>query len=209
MKRVIDRNVTFGKAKTSLSNDADRMLKKFRSDLNEAVRDISPEYKEANAVYSETIETLNGFQAVAGKKLDLSSKSAHKAAGTKLRILLGNRETRGMFMDAIDEVERVALKYQGSGKEVVEAGRKTAKRLPIDDDLITQVMMVDEMNAVFGAAGRGSFGGEIEKSVTTAGRMATQSSLQTGIDLAGKGLEKARGINEAGAIKALERILTE
>lgn len=203
MKRIIDNNVTFGKVKTGISGDAERVLKSFRTNLDTALDTNFPEYNAANVKYSETIGALDSIQDVAGRKMDLSGGNADKALGTLLRRTLSNAQSRIRLIDSIDEIESIAKKHGGT----------TDPRLPGvgrgQDDLLTQVLFVDELDRVFGPVARASFQGQIDQALKQGVSAATtqQGAIDLGLTAVGKAAEKAKGINEPNAFKSIKELL--
>jgi hypothetical protein len=205
MKRIIDNNVTFGKVKTGISRDAEGALKSFRANLDNALDTNFPEYNQANIKYSETIEALNSIQDVAGKKMDLSGGNADKALGTLLRRTLSNAQSRIRLIDSIDEIESVAKKHGGTGKLRIEGPTLG------QDDLLTQVLFVDELDSVFGPVARTSFQGQIDQALKqgVAGATTKAGAVDIAVTAAGKAAERVRGINEAGAFKSIKDLLRQ
>lgn len=205
MKKVIDNNVTFGKSKTGMSGDAERALKQFRTDIDDALDSTFPSYDKANTIYSETIGALDSMQGAIGQKLDLSGGNADKALGTKLKSLLSNNQNRINLLDASKEIESIARKHGSGGKLLLEGSSKGGNSIK------KLVMYANELDRMFGAVADSSLAGEVGKVVEGAGVAAT-SPMGLG-DLAIKGIargaEKARGINEAGAFKAIKELLKE
>lgn len=199
LKRIIDRNVTFGKSKSGLSEDAERALKEFRTGLNESLRNASKEYREANTEYSETLDALDSLQKSAGTNVDFFGPRADEALGTSLRRLLGNPIARVNMMNAIDEAEAIGRKYGGDFK----------------GDITRQMLFADELDSLFGTTARASIKGQMQQVSDKAARdaqsavMATQGAPDTGLmsRIIGGSVAKARGINEENAIKAIEEML--
>ncbi len=205
MKRVIDNNVTYGRVKTGISGDAERALKKFRADLDTALDSSFPEYNRANTVYSETISALDSIQDVAGTKMDLSGGNADKALGTLLRRTLSNAQSRIRLIDSIDEIESAAKKHGGSKALKIEGSGLG------NDDLLTQVLFVDELDSVFGPVARTSFQGQIDQALKQGVSATTTKAgaVDMAIDMAGRAAEKVRGINEEGAFQSIKKLLRE
>jgi len=193
MKRIIDNNVTFGKVKTGLSGDTERVLKEFRRNIDESLDSTFPEYNKVNTIYSETIGALDSIQNAAGTKMNLAGGNADKALGTRLRGLMSNVQSRINLVDAVDEIETISRKF-GSN---------------FDDDIATQMLFADELDAVFGPVARTSLGGEIGKNVKTGLDAAAGNKTVAGvaIDLAAKGADKIRGVNEENAFKSINELL--
>jgi len=199
LKRIIDRNVSFGKTKTGLSGESERALKDFRRGLNESLQVASPEYRRANQVYSETLEALDSLQKAAGSSVDMTGDYATEALGNSLRRLLGYTQARANMMGAIDQAD--------------EIGRKTGAKF--DDDITSQMLFADELDSLFGTTARTSLKGQQQQVADKAARdaqavmMATQGAPDTGAisNIVGRGVRAAKGINEENAIKAIEEML--
>lgn len=191
MKRIIDNNVTFGKKKTGgISRDAENVLKGFRVQLDEALDTKFPEYNQANIAYKETIEALNALQDAVGPKADLSGGLADQALGRALRKTMSNFQSRELIIEAIDQIEGVSKKHGGV----------------FDDDLMMQALFADELDSMFGPAARTSFQGQIRQAVKDV-PTSKAGIVDIGIDIAAKTAEKARGINQEGAFKAIKDLL--
>jgi len=205
MKRIIDNNVTFGKVKTGISGDAERALKSFRVGLDKVLDDNFKAYNAANVKYAETINVLNDFQDIAGKKMDLSGGNADKAVGTLLRRLMSNAQSRVRLLDSVDEIESIARKHGGSTLKRIE-GKTQGK-----DDLLMQVLFVDELDAVFGPVARTSLQGQMDQALKQGVSAATSKAgaVDVGLGVIGKAAEKVRGLDEAGAFKAIKELLRD
>lgn len=189
MKRFIDQQVTFGKKGDGLKGEAEGVIKRLRRNLDKSLDDAFPEYNQVNTQYADTIQVLDEFQTAAGRSLNLDSPNVDKALGTASRKLMSNYQSRVALMDSLDNMERVITKYNGK----------------FDDDLLTQVLFFDELNTVFKPAARASFQGDINK---VGQRMLRSGPTKEGlIDTAMEGVQALRGINDDGAIRAMEELL--
>jgi len=184
LKRFIDENVTYGKSGEGLKGAAERALKSLRKNVDAKLDQKFPAYDKVNQKYADTIDALNSFQDVAGKKMDLSAGSADKATGTLLRRLMGNAQSRVRLLDAVNNVENTAKKY----------GSK------FDDDLLTQVLFVDELDTVFGPVARTSFQGQIKQALPT----SKQDVAMRAVESIAK---KVKGIDQESAFKAIKKLL--
>lgn len=205
LKRIIDRNVTFGKTKTGLGGDAERALGKFRTNLDNSLDIKFPEYNRVNTVFSETRTAMDSLQDVAGQKLNLEGPNADKAVGTLLRRVISNAQSRSNLIDSIEGLEAVAQKHGGSGRLKIEGAGGGS------DDLITQILFADELDRVFGPVARASFQGQIDQALKQGAGAVTSKAgaLDAALSGVGKLAEKARGINEEGAFKAIRELLRE
>ena len=191
-KRYIDTQVDYGKRRANpLTQQAERVVKKLRRNLNTALGDEFPQYREANTKFSESLQALEDIQDAVGKKVNFESDRAGEAFGTALRKVLSNYASRNTIIDSIDRVETIAKKYG----------------LQIKDDLINQIIFVNEIDRMFGAVAKGSLKGIFEQSLQKGSDFARSSAAEKAVMLVGKLGEAVRGINEENAIKAIEEIL--
>jgi hypothetical protein len=204
MKRIIDNNVTFGKVKTGISGDAERVLKSFRSGLDEALDTNFPKYNEANVQYSETISALNSIKDVAGTKMDLSGGNADKALGTLLRRTLSNQQSRIRLIDAVDEIDSVAKKHGGGDLLRIEGKGGLG-----NNDLLNQVLFVDELDRVFGATARTSFQGQVSQAVEQGAKVARRGGGELAADAVAAAAKKLQGINDQNAFKSIKELLKQ
>ena len=191
-KRYIDTQVDYGKRRANpLTQQAERVVKKLRRNLNTALGDEFPQYREANTRFSESLQALEDIQEAVGKKVNFESDRAGEAFGTALRKVLSNYASRNTIIDSIDRVETIAKKYG----------------LKIKDDLMNQIIFVNEIDRMFGAVAKGSMKGIFEQSLQKGSDFARSSAAEKAVMLVGKLGEAVRGINEENAIKAIEEIL--
>ena len=186
-KKIIDEQVTFGKSAKGLGGQAERVAKKLRANIDSKLDNTFPVYNEVNTRFADSVKAIDALQDAAGKKLNLFGPNADKATGTLLRRLTSNAQGRVLLMDAIDELETVGRRYGGN----------------FSDDILSQMMFADELDAMFGTVARTSLAGETKKAIQAA-RGGLSERL---IDAAGELAEKARGINEANAIKSMKELL--
>lgn len=191
-KQYLDTQLDFGKrAKDALSGKTERIVKKLRHNLNEALRENSPEYKAANDKFSATTGAIDDFKKAVGSKIDLDSQNIDKALGQASRKLLSNYQSRVQLTDALDMLESTAKKY---GFE-------------INDNILNQLITVNEIDRMFGAPASMTFKGQIQEALQTGVQAARSGMAENAINLAKTGIEKARGINEENAITAIEQLL--
>ncbi len=191
LKRFIDEQVSFGKAGEGLTGRTEGILKNLRRNVDGILDKQFPKYDKVNTVFSETIGAIDALQDVAGKKLNLTGRNADKATGTLLRRLMGNTQSRVRLLDAVDSIESVAKKHG-----------PTRKGAAAKDDLLTQVLFADELDAVFGPTARTSFQGQIRQAIPT-------SQIDAAIKVAEKGADISRNINQDAAFKAIRKLLKE
>jgi len=198
-KRFIDSQVSYGKKQLAnpLSAQAERIVKGLRKNLNSTLGDLNPDYKAANVRFSDTTDALADLQKAVGTSVNFDDENAAKALGTAARKLTSNYASRANMISALGKANETAAKY----------GAK------FNDDIVNQVIFANELDRMFGAAADTSLKGQMEqaaKSGLTAAKETARGGgglTERAINLAAMGLERARGINEENAIKAMEQIL--
>lgn len=213
LKRFIDEQVTFGKNAEGLAGKAESVLKTLRRNLDQTLDNNFPEYDRINSAYSETIGALDAFQDVAGKKMDLTGPNADKATGTLMRRVLSNAQSRVTLLDSVEEIERVAKKFENfkGGKLDPRLIEGPKEKTVIDDDLLSQVLFADELDSVFGPVARTSLQGQIRQGVSDIGGLAAEAKVSP-VTAAVKGAasiaDKTRGINQESQFKAIKKLLS-
>jgi hypothetical protein len=192
-KRFIDTQVDYGKRNLAnpLTAQAERTLKNLRRNLNQTLGDTFPDYKAANAKYSDTVSTLDDLQKAAGTQINFESPNADKALGVAMRKLTSNYGTRANLIDALDQANQTATKY----------GMK------IEDDVINQLIFVNELDRMFGAQAQTSLKGQVAEAMQTGVDIARGGGARRALELLAEGAENLRGINKENAVKAMEELL--
>ena len=192
-KRFIDTQVNYGKKNLAnpLTSQAERALKNLRRNLNQSLGERFPDYKAANEKYADTITALDDLQKAAGTQIDFDSPNANKALGTAMRKLTSNYGTRANLIDSLEQANQVASKY----------GMK------LDDDIMNQLIFVNELDRMFGAAAQTSLKGQVSEAMQTGLDIARGNAAQRAMELVAEKAQNLRGINKENAIKAMEEIL--
>jgi hypothetical protein len=192
-KRFIDTQVNYGKKNLAnpLTAEAEKVVKNLRRNLNESLGEKFPVYKAANEKYSDTITALDDLQKAAGTQIDFDSPNANKALGTAMRKLTSNYGTRANLIDSLDQANQVAGKY----------GMK------LDDDIVNQLIFVNELDRMFGAAAQTSLKGQVSEAMQTGLDIARGNAAQRAMELVAEKAQNLRGVNKENAIKAMEEIL--
>jgi hypothetical protein len=192
-KRFIDTQVNYGKKNLAnpLTAEAEKVVKNLRRNLNDSLGEKFPVYKAANEKYSETITALDDLQKAAGTQIDFDSPNANKALGTAMRKLTSNYGTRANLIDSLDQANQVAGKY----------GMK------LDDDIVNQLIFVNELDRMFGAAAQTSLKGQVSEAMQTGLDIARGNAAQRAMELVAEKAQNLRGVNKENAIKEMEKIL--
>jgi hypothetical protein len=134
--------------------------------------------------------------------MNLSGPNADKATGTLMRRVLSNAQSRITLLDSVDDIEKIAKKYERFKGELDPTRIEGPFTSTLDDDLLGQVLFVDELDAVFGTTARTSLQGQVEQAVK-------QGPVGVAAEAVAKGAEKLRGINEENAFKSIKELLQE
>lgn len=190
LKRFIDDNVSYGgKAGEGLKGYTERVVKNIRNAIDDQLDDNFPEYNQANTAYADSIEALNSFIDVAGRKnVDVTPKNARRAFGVLSRRLLSNVQSRGRLMDSIELLEEVGSKY----------GAK------FDDNLYSQAIFIEELERMFGPSATTSLYGELAKAAGS----AVMGDARTGAIGTVKAFLKP-GSDQDKALKTIKAFLAE
>jgi hypothetical protein len=196
-KRFIDTQVSYGKRNLAnpLTAEAESIVKGLRRNLNQSLGDAFPVYKAANTKYSETITALDAMQKAAGTSINFDSDNANKALGVAMRKLTSNYGTRANLIDALDQANQTSQKYG----------------LSLNDDIVNQLIFVNELDRMFGAAAQTSLKGQVAEAAMGTGTDIARGNFsglaQRAFDLMAEKAENLKGINKENAIKAMEEIL--
>ena len=183
LKKFIDEQVTYGKIQEGLSGRTERVVKNLRRNLDDLLDENFAGYNTANTRYAETINAMNDFQDLMGRKIDFDSKSAPTAVGTKLRGLGSNIQSRGRLLDSLGELQTLGNRYG-----------------QFDDDVINQAAFTMDLDRVFGTKADTSFAGQIgERIPTSRGEMVSAAARAAA--------NKVRGINQEAQFKAMRELL--
>lgn len=172
-KRFVDTMVSYGKSNSSkgIPAQAERILKGLRNAIDGVLDDNYPDYKYVNDVYSETIGGLDMLQDAMGKRIDLTGKYASQALGQESRKLLSNYRSRSTQQLAVDELDRLAMKYSdsaGPGSEIVPVGalgRISGVALKdLNDSMKSQIQFASDLESRFKSHAGNSLQGVMDKS---------------------------------------------
>ena len=176
LKEIIYDNVKYGNRALPAGDKAERALKAFANELNQAMRGVSKNYGKANQTYADTIEVINDFQRYVGKNENLFDDYSPRALSNISRRIMGNAQTGGAIMRSTDDLQKIANKYGGN----------------FDADFNIQLMIADELDNIFPPAAQKSLHGEMAKSMLKQDKAA----------LLDRAVDYVRGINEDNAIKS-------
>jgi len=189
LKRFIDEQVSYGKASEGLTGNTERIVKTLRSNIDSLLDNNFTQYNQVNTQYSDTIKALDSFGDVAGKTFDLQSPTANENAGNLMRRITSNARSRTDVIDSLSELQETAQKY---GKT-------------FDDDIITQVDFLTELERLYGSSAPTSLQGQFENVAD----QATQGGglLELGMRATKGAVRSAQDINEESLERSLRELL--
>jgi len=194
LKRAIDQTVTYGKTNSkSMWPDAERAVKSLRNNLDGVLDSNFESYNKANTKYADTVQALDSFQNVAGKKIDLFGEGAEKQIGTTMRGLLSNIKSRQELTNSIKNIHEVSNKYGN----------------PAKDDPMALITFANELDNMFGPAAKSSLAGEQSIGTKAALRNVANSRSITELGIGGVQAvaDKMRGVNQDAAYKSMRDLL--
>jgi hypothetical protein len=198
LKIYIDNIVTYGKKTEGLPGYAEKLLKGLRHNIDEVLDTSIPAYNKANTIYSETISQINAINSAMGRKFNIAGPTANMRAGTILRRIQSNTQSRSELMQLLNDMQKTAQKY----------GMK------VDEDIVTQSYFAQLLEDVFGSEAPTSLRGQMEgvargaQEVGTIAENVKRGNIFGAVAQTGaKTINIARGINEKNKIKAIRALL--
>jgi hypothetical protein len=176
------------------SEVVERLMKGYRSMLNDKLRKADAGYAKANDIYSDASTALGDMQKAMGPSVDITSDAAAAHIGQRMRAYLGNNANRIKVESAVGEIQSMANKYGGN----FEA-----------HDIAAQMKFVNEMEKLWGPFTDTSFKSEIGQSATRAIQNPGAVALaKEGVQMTARQMNKAK-VSQAAQIKALENLLSQ
>lgn len=192
LKQYIDNQINWEKSPDKpLDKQAVNVLKGLREKINTRLKEQSVAYSDANQRYSTTVDALNEFYDVMGRRFDPASDRVNDAVGQELRKVLSNYGVRNDMILAVDKLDDVATQFGGQ----------------FDDDIMNQVVFYSDLEKVLGSFADNSLQGVSEKA-NLAVSAARGDLVGVGTDLLRSGVKKTLGRNEEKAIKSMRQLLS-
>jgi len=197
LKKYIDENSGLQKVSEGLTNNSKRIISNLRRNVNLSLRQASPNYRDANIAFSDTIEIINDLQKLAGKSIDLDGANSRSSLGTAFRGMLSNRQSRQAQVDLIGKMDKISGKYGAT----------------FNDSIYNQMIVASQLEKTFGLAPINSFQGQTRAGVGGGILDMTidpaMAGARAGAGFVDKLLSKSKGKNEQIAIDAIEKMLRE
>lgn len=197
LKKYIDENSGLQKVNEGLTNNAKRIIGNLRRNINLSLRQASPDYKDANIAFSDTIEVINDLQKLAGKSIDLDGANPRSSLGTAFRGMLSNRQSRQAQIDLIGKMDKISGKYGAT----------------FNDSIYNQMIVASKLEDTFNLAPANSFQGQVKSGVGGGILDMTidpsMAAARAGAGFLDKITSRSRGKSEQAAIDAIEKMLKE
>lgn len=194
LKQYIDSQIEWGKDPANpLDARAVSALKGLRTNINEALKQSSGKYADANKRYSTAIDAINDFGDTMGRRFDPDSPRVDALVGQELRKVLSNYGVRNDMIAAVDKLDDVARGFGGKFK----------------DDPLNQVVFYSDLERLLGSFADNSMQGTIEKGAGVALQGATQGTTATAVDLLRSGIKSMMSPSQEKAIASMREMLQQ
>jgi hypothetical protein len=150
IKRQIDTMVDFRKKDSKgLTESGENFAKSIRRSLNQAIREVNPQYAKVNDDLSRALESMNAFKDSMPRKVSFFDGNIEEAVGQDLRKILSNYSSRQGIVNSIKSLDDTSRYFGGN----------------FETDVNRLVLFNNALDDRFGATARGSFKGEIESGI--------------------------------------------
>lgn len=165
LKRQLDDMIDYKRSSFQLTPSGEKVAKAVRREINEAIRDVSPEYAQVNDLLSNSLQALDDFQSVMGSKFDINDLNAGNKAGLQLRKMISKYAVKDDQIAAINQLDDWANALDGNFKDDVKI-------------LVRGNKMLEKR---FGPVEEGSFSAETQQGFSRALR-STQGAKEALLD---------------------------
>lgn len=185
---------TAKKSDGGLVNKAELELNELRRNVNDLLREKSPEYKQANSDFAEIITPLNKFNDTLPKnsKIDWEGVNPDKA-GLQTRKILSNYSNAVDMSDALTGMNELSIKL----------GR------PATGDAIKQTIFAINLDKRLGAFADSTFQGLNQAASNNVIGSLPTSTLDLGMKAVGGVMRKLKSVDNKQAIQAMKNYLKE
>lgn len=213
LKLQFDNLIDYSRTAGKLTPSGEKLVKKVRSEINQTLRNLDPDYAQANDIVSEGLGVFDNFNKSTGRTVEIFADSASKTIGQEMRKLFSNYGTRVPLEDAIKGLEETARKFAtgGTGKQIIKYQEGTPAQgtpLPVfGTDAYELALFASQLDKRFKPVAETSFLGEgIQFGRGAAADLAVGNKVGLGARILEK-LKKQQGIgDDALAMQALEEL---
>lgn len=197
LKKDIDKRVSYDTSTLGAKDsDAERLLKQVRADINDVLRQASPDYAKANDVYSKNRTALDNLGAALPKtkKFDFDNPKDLRLArdfyGQQLRKLESNYPNKTFIQESVMEFDDLAKGYGGK----------------FEDDIGSLVTFEAGLTNRFGDLSKNAFQTKVESGTKRALTTDPKGWMRGGWDWL---TDKSRNITDEEAFEALDAYIKE
>lgn len=200
LKRNLREMVSYDPAKpgsVKVSAEIESAIKKLSNALGESISEISPDYKRANQIMSESLDALKKADSALGNKLMIGDELAESKFGALSKRIGTNLASREQVLDLVKSVDSALAKRGASFGDDIE--RQVAALADLE-----KIFKVESAQAPFGFTSRIAQGAA--EGIATGG---TGGITRDALDFA---LDKFRGMSKMDfedrmkALRALSKV---
>ncbi len=194
IKKQLDAMLDFRKKSAGGLTDAGKgVAMDIRRSLNDAIRDVSPEYAKVNDTMYKALTSLDAVNAGTGK-LDIFGENAASQLGVSVRKLMSNYASRQELVNALESLDNVSAQLGGN----------------FTDNVKDLAFMADILDDRFGTIKKNSLAGIMNKAAERTVEQGLYSTAKTqAAKAAGAVADKAQGISDYNAYESLLELLKE
>jgi len=213
LKLQLDNLVDYSRTSGKLTKSGQDVVKAVRAKINDQLRTLDPEYARANDVVSTGINIFDDLRSSAGTKVDIFADTADKAIGQQLRRLFSNTQARVNLENTVKAIDDFSNQLtRGLGKEVGLYTGDAATAVPkFNTDAYDLALFANNLDRKFGTVAETSLQGvqEAANIAASAARGDTVGFAQQALGAVRGGIDRARGVDEFSAYRALEDVIRQ
>lgn len=202
-----------------LTPDGEKVVKALRREVNDALREVSPEYARANDIVSKGLNAFENFDRSTASGVKLFEDTANKTIGTELRKLFSNYTNRVDLQNSIDELEQVARDFaRGTESKAVTEytgmaqGPRAVQTPDFDLNAAELSRFANAMDDRIKPVAQKSFGGEVGSAVERGVRRAVDPTGATpfmgaAADIVGGMMRRGEPVTDVSALNILEELV--
>jgi len=207
LKQYIYNQVNYGRrSEGGLAGGIEVRLKELAESLDSKLDSTFPVYRRVNEQYAAARKAIDSLEKLADSDLDLKGPYKDINYGILLRRTMSNAQSAPRLMKALKNIQEVANSKNFDLLDLQNPGKFKGKTF--NDNLIAQALFVHELDVMFKPAARTSMEGIMQRGAGTAIE-ANENWLNTAVRFGAKGFDRARGVNEENAFKAIKDLLDE
>ena len=193
LKLQLDNLIDYGRSQQKLTKGGQETIKAVRSEINNVLRNLDPNYAKANDIVSRGLDTFDNLRQSAGTQVNIFADTADKAVGQQLRRLFSNTQARVNLEDTVKLIDDFADELGGS----------------FNTSAYDLALFSNNLDRKFGAVAETSLQGVMEAAnlAQNVARGDVPGMAAQGMRVVKEQMNAARGINEFTAYRTLEELL--